>query len=79
VDYCCVTDCVELRKIMVEQNVKNIRELAEKSGISRNTLSNVLRGKSQPSADVMEKLVICLNMEPSRAGVVFFKQILRDK
>lgn len=78
-DYCCVTDCVELKKIMAEQNVRNITELAEKSGVNRNTLSYVLRGLKQPSADVMEKLVICLNMEPSRAGIVFFKTTLRDR
>lgn len=78
-NYCCITDTIELKKIMAEQNIKNITELSERSGVSRNTLSSVLRGLKQPSADVMEKLVITLNMEPSRAGVIFFKTVLRDK
>lgn len=79
VDYYCATDCIELKKIMAEQNIKNISELAKKSGVNRNTLSNVIRGEKQPSADVMEKLVITLNMEPARAGKVFFKRNLRNK
>lgn len=78
-DYYCITDTIELKKIMAEKNIKNITELAEKSGISRNTLSYVLRGIKQPSAEVMDKLVICLEMEPSRAGIVFFKRILRNE
>lgn len=77
-EYCCITDTVELKKIMAEQKIKNIKELSEKSGVSRNTLSYILRGLKQPSADVMDKLVICLEMEPSRAGLVFFKRVLRN-
>ena len=64
------TDYIEIKKIMAEKEIKTIKELAEKTGINRNTLSNILNGKVQPSSDVMEKLVFSLEIPPERA--VFF-------
>ena len=71
------TDTIELRKIMAEKAIKTTKELSEKSGINRNTLSSVLNGTTQPSSDVMEKLVFALEIEPEKAGNIFFKHNLR--
>lgn len=72
------TDSIELRKIMAEREIRTIKELAEKSGINRNTLAQVLSSKKQPSSDVMEKLVAALDIKPEKAGTIFFKYYLRD-
>ncbi|MFR2896205.1 helix-turn-helix domain-containing protein [Hungatella sp.] len=65
------TDYIEIKKIMAEKEIKTIKELAEKTGINRNTLSNILNGKVQPSSDVMEKLVFSLEIPPEKAGRIF--------
>ena len=70
------TDHIELRKIMAEKEINTIKELADKSGINRNTLAQVFKGEKQPSSDVMEKLVATLEIEPERAGRIFFSHNL---
>ena len=70
-------DTVELKKAMAEKEIKNIEEFAEKSGVGRDTLSGVVRGKIRPSTAVMDKIVTTLEMEPERAGRVFFAKNLR--
>lgn len=72
------TDYIEIRKIMVEQEIKTISELSQKAGINRTTLGNVLNGKVQPSSEVMEKLVFTLGISPERAGHIFFDKTLRQ-
>lgn len=72
------TDHIELKKIMAEKEIKTIKELSERSGINRNTLAQIVNGEKQPSSDVMEKLVITLEIEPERAGKIFFSHILRS-
>lgn len=72
-----VTDTAELKKIMIDQKIKTTKELSEKSGVNRNTLAKVLNGASQPTADTMEKLVLCLEIEPQKAGRIFFANNLR--
>ena len=71
------TDYIELRKIMAEKEIKTTKELSEKSGINRNTLAGILNGKTQPSSDAMERLVIALDIQPEKAGRIFFNQTLR--
>ena len=71
------TDHIELKKIMIEKGYKTIKELSEKSGVNRNTLAAVVNGEKQPSSDVMERLVIALDIEPEKAGKIFFSRILR--
>lgn len=71
------TDSIELQKIMIEKGYKTRKELSEKSGINRNILSAVLDGKKQPSSDVMEKLVFTLEINPEKAGIIFFSRNLR--
>lgn len=70
------TDYIELKKIMAEKEIKTVKELAEKSGVNRITLADVLKGKTQPSSDVMQKLVISLEIEPENAGRIFFSNSL---
>lgn len=71
-------DTVELRKAMIERNITTIGELAELSGVDRNTLGRVVNGKCRPSTLVMEKLVVALDMQPCKAGAIFFKPNLRN-
>lgn len=66
------TDIVALKKIMVEKELDKISELARISGVNRTTLGNVLRGKAQPSAEVMNKLIDTLAIPPNKAGEIFF-------
>lgn len=71
------TDTVAIRKRMIEKNIKTITELSERTGVNRNTLSKVLSGESQPSSEVMEKLVFGLDFTPQEAGPIFFVLDLR--
>lgn len=71
------TDVVELKKVMIEQGIDTITELSEISGVDRNTLSKILSGEIQPSAGAMCKLVYALQMQPERAGRIFFTLNLR--
>ncbi len=71
------TDTAALKKLMIDNGIKTTKELSERSGVNRNTLAQVVNGKIQPSADVMQKLVMCLNIEPQTAGCIFFKRNLR--
>lgn len=71
------TDTVELKKLMVEKNIKTILELSEKTGINRNTLGRILDGTIQPSSDAMDRLVYTLEIQPEKAGRIFFMIDLR--
>lgn len=73
------TDTAALRKLMIDNNIKTTKELSERSSVNRNTLAKVLDGKSQPSTDVMQKLILCLHIEPTAAGAIFFAMNLRHK
>lgn len=59
---------------MAEKEIKTIKELSEKSGVNRNTLSQIFDGKKQPSSDVMERLIITLNIKPEKAGSIFLSR-----
>ena len=71
------TDTNEIKKIMIDRDIRSITELSEKSGIGRNTLAKVLNGQIQPSSDTMEKLVSTLKIPPEKAGKIFFMHTLR--
>lgn len=72
------TDVKELQKIMIDHDINTITELSQKSGVNRNALSGMFNGKLQPTAETMMKLVDCLEIEPARAGEIFFKPDLRN-
>lgn len=71
-------DVVELKKIMVEQNLTKLIDLANASTVDRNTLSKVINGDIKPSTTVIEKLMSALHIPPERAGEIFFVPILRN-
>ncbi len=73
-----ITDTVALKKIMIDNDIKTTKELSERTGVNRNTLAQVVNGKIQPSSEVMQKLILCLNIEPQAAGIIFFKRNLRS-
>lgn len=69
-------DIVALKKIMVEKNLDKITALSKEAKINRNTLGNILNGKSMPTSNVMYKLVETLDINPEIAGSIFFSKKL---
>lgn len=65
-------DTKELKKRMIDCNINTIEELSRETGVNRNTLSDVINGKSRPSSYVMSKLVSILKLTPEDAGKIFF-------
>lgn len=74
----CYVDVKELKKIMIDKDINTIAELSDKTGVNRNTLSDVLSGKSYPSADTMVKLTEGLSLEGCEAGKIFFAKKLTE-
>ncbi len=71
-------DVVELKKIMVEQNLDKIIDLSTASTVDRNTLSKVINEEVKPSTTVIEKLMSTLHIPPEKAGSIFFSLNLRN-
>ena len=69
-------DTIEIKKKMVEKGYDTIDSLSEASGINRNTLSDVIKGKVFPSSMVMTKLGTALEMDSTDMGSIFFKRKL---
>ena len=65
------TDYIEIKKIMAEKEIKTIKELAEKTGINRNTLSNILNRESAALVRRHGKARI-LSGDPARKGRPYF-------
>ncbi|MEG1205179.1 MAG: helix-turn-helix transcriptional regulator [Angelakisella sp.] len=72
-----MTDSIALKQIMIECGYSKVNKLARDSGVDRNTLALVLNGTLQPSSNVMMKLVATLDINPERAGRIFFARHLR--
>ncbi len=72
------TNTNELKKLMIDCDIKTVKELSERTGVNRNTLAQVINGKIQPSSEVMVQLVWALDIEPKRAGEIFFNRELRS-
>lgn len=66
------TDVIALRKIMIDRGFRTVISLSEAANVNRNTLGKVLNGECQPSADVMNKLIKTLSIDPKEAGDIFF-------
>ena len=60
-------DIVELKKIMVEQNLDKIIDLSIDSTVDRNTLTKIINGDAKPSTTVIEKLMSTLHIPPEKA------------
>lgn len=65
-------DVKALQKKMIDHDIKTIGELSAISGVDRNTLGKVFAHKVKPSANVMEKLIVSLELSGSEAGAIFF-------
>lgn len=72
------TDVIELRKAMIEKGYDTIGAFSKDCGIGRETLGRILKGKIQPTADAMYKIVDCLSINSERAGTIFFSTNLRN-
>lgn len=71
------TDFIALKQIMIERGYDKVNKLAQDAGVDRNTLAQVLSGAIQPSSNVMIKLVSTLDIDPEKAGRIFFAKYLR--
>lgn len=57
----------------------NISSLAEAIGVNRDTISNVLNGKTAPSYPVINAVFFELELTPQEAVDIFFSNNLRNK
>lgn len=69
-------DTIELKKMMVEKHIDTIDEFSTKADVNRNTLADVINGRSYPSSNVMLKIAMTLRMSCDSAGKIFFKEKL---
>lgn len=56
----------------------NYSSLAEKSGIDRNTISNVIEKGQKPSLTTMNALFYVLEMTEEQGGEIFFSENLQE-
>lgn len=57
----------------------NISTFAEATGINRDTISNILNGKTAPSYPVMNAIFFTLELTAEEAVDIFFSNNLRKK
>lgn len=69
-------DTTELRKAMVEKGMFTSEALSAASGVNRNTVSEVVNGKTYPSTSVMTRIGSALGFSGSEMGRIFFKEKL---
>lgn len=56
----------------------NRNELADKLGISPTSVTNLRKGRHNPSYELMNKLYVVLDLTPNEAYEIFFAGNLRD-
>ena len=66
-------DTIELRKAMADCGYNKIGQLAEESGVDRNSRGGILSGKIRPSSNIIEKVSIALGLDGEDIGRIFFK------
>lgn len=54
----------QLRRIMIDKDIKTINDLAQKSGVSKPTIYDYINGKS-PMSDAFLRLCDYLEIKPS--------------
>ena len=54
----------QLRRIMIDKDIKSINELAQKSGVSKPTIYDYINGKS-PLSEAFIRLCDCLEVKPT--------------
>ncbi|WP_273478514.1 helix-turn-helix transcriptional regulator [Ignavigranum ruoffiae] len=70
-----VVDSNLLKSKMVARGY-NIGTLASAIGVDRDTISNILNGKSKPSYPVMNGIFFTLKLDPEEATNIFFAKEL---
>lgn len=54
----------QLRRLMIDKDIKSMNELAQKSGVSKPTIYDYINGKS-PLSVAFIRLCDCLEVKPS--------------
>ncbi len=54
----------QLRRLMIDKDIKSMNELAQKSGVSKPTIYDYINGKS-PLSEAFIRLCDCLEVKPS--------------
>lgn len=67
-------DVKALRSSMILANIKTNSELAEKAGVSRNTIGAILDG-GRPSTQVLYRIAGALDLSPDEAGRIFIAEV----
>lgn len=70
---------IPLLKSKMAYHGYNISGLAEEIGVSRDTISNLLKEDNKPSYQVMNAIYYTLELTPEEGGAIFFNSDLRDK
>lgn len=63
----------ELRIEMAKADIRSDAELAKRAGVSRITISNLMRG-SVPSYETVRKIIDALNLTEQRTFDIFFPE-----
>lgn len=69
-------DVQELRKAMIDAGINTIVGLSEASGVDRNTIGSILNKNTSPSASVIEKIALALDLSGESIGRIFFSRKL---
>ncbi len=67
-------DTIELQKRMLDKGLKTIKQMADATGLSRDTVSDIINSKVKPGAIAMYAFANVLDLEPEALGRIFFKR-----
>ncbi len=70
---------INLLKSKIALKGYNRNELANELGISPTSVTNLTKGRHNPSYELMNRLYVVLGMSPEEATEIFFGSNLRDK
>ena len=69
-------DTVELRKAMIDKGFNTIQQMADACGLSRDTMSDIVKGRVRPGALAIYAIAAVLDLEPEALGRIFFKRVV---
>lgn len=69
-------DVKEFRKMMIEKGFLSIVALSKSSGVSRETIGNILNKNKRPNSTTIEKLAIAMDLTSAEVERLFFAQKL---
>lgn len=73
------TDIEKLEMYFLRSGDRKNSEIEKRTGIDRNTISSIRKGKTRPSSANMTIFVSAYNIPSNVAGDIFFKQNLRNR